>query len=123
MLCYTITHRNGLDDTTNKRDDASGQDGFRRAQGDDGDPAGAERAPTPGLDRLHHAAAVGRRRLGPGLVVMSTAAIQLDDLTLGYDRHPAVHHLSGSFAAGSLTAIVGPNGAGKTTLLKAIVGL
>ena len=54
---------------------------------------------------------------------MSAAAIQLDNLTLGYDRHPAVHHLSGSFAAGSLTAIVGPNGAGKTTLLKAIVGL
>jgi zinc/manganese transport system ATP-binding protein len=50
-------------------------------------------------------------------------AIQLDDLTLGYDRHPAVHHLSGSFAPGSLTAVVGPNGAGKTTLLKAIVGL
>jgi zinc/manganese transport system ATP-binding protein len=54
---------------------------------------------------------------------MSAAAIRLDDLTLGYDRHPAVHHLSGSFGPGSLTAIVGPNGAGKTTLLKAIVGL
>ena len=52
-----------------------------------------------------------------------SAAIRLDDLTLGYDRHPAVHHLSGSFGAGSLTAVVGPNGAGKTTLLKAIVGL
>jgi zinc/manganese transport system ATP-binding protein len=54
---------------------------------------------------------------------MSAAAIRLEDLTLGYDRHPAVHHLSGSFGPGSLTAIVGPNGAGKTTLLKAIVGL
>ena len=54
---------------------------------------------------------------------MSAAAIRLDDLTLGYDRHPAVHHLSGSFGPGSLTAIVGPNGAGKTTLLKASVGL
>ena len=49
--------------------------------------------------------------------------IRLSDLTLGYDRHPAVHHLSGAFAAGSLTAIVGPNGAGKSTLLKAIAGL
>ena len=49
-------------------------------------------------------------------------AIRLDDLTLGYDRHPAVHHLSGEIAAGSLTAIVGPNGAGKSTLLKAIAG-
>ncbi|MGV8998163.1 MAG: zinc ABC transporter ATP-binding protein AztA [Parvibaculaceae bacterium] len=49
--------------------------------------------------------------------------ITLTDLTIAYDRHPAVHHLSGAFAAGSLTAIVGPNGAGKSTLLKSIVGL
>ena len=34
-----------------------------------------------------------------------------------------MHHVSGSFAQGSLTALVGPNGAGKSTLLKAIVGL
>ena len=51
-----------------------------------------------------------------------SAAIRLDDLTLGYDGHPAVHHLSGTFAAGSLTAIVGPNGSGKSTLLKGIMG-
>ena len=51
-----------------------------------------------------------------------SAAIRLEDLTLGYDGHPAVHHLSGSFAAGSLTAIVGPNGSGKSTLLKGITG-
>lgn len=51
-----------------------------------------------------------------------SAAIRLDDLTLGYDRHPAVHHLSGEIAVGSLTAIVGPNGAGKSTLLKGIAG-
>lgn len=50
-------------------------------------------------------------------------AIALRDLTVAYDREPAVHHLSGTFAAGSLTAIVGPNGAGKSTLLKSIVGL
>jgi len=50
------------------------------------------------------------------------SAIRLTDLTLGYDRHPAVHHLSGEIEAGSLTAIVGPNGAGKSTLLKGIAG-
>ncbi|MBL8669452.1 MAG: ABC transporter ATP-binding protein [Alphaproteobacteria bacterium] len=50
------------------------------------------------------------------------AAIRLDNVTLGYDRHPAVHHLSGRFAPGSLTAVVGPNGAGKSTLLKGIAG-
>jgi len=52
-----------------------------------------------------------------------TIAIDLDDVTLGYERHPAVHHLSGRFAAGTLTAIVGPNGGGKSTLLKGIMGL
>src|SRR5690606_29317583 len=44
-------------------------------------------------------------------------------LTLAYHRHPAVHHISGSFAPGSLTAVAGPNGAGKSTLLKAIAGI
>ena len=51
-----------------------------------------------------------------------TQALVLDDLTLGYDGHPAVHHLTGRFAAGSLTAICGPNGAGKSTLIKGLVG-
>ncbi len=51
------------------------------------------------------------------------AVLSLDNLTVCYDRHPAVHHLSGAFPDGSLTAIVGPNGAGKSTLLKAIMGL
>ena len=49
--------------------------------------------------------------------------IRLTDLTLTHGRRPAVHHISGHFAPGSLTAIVGPNGAGKSTLLRAIAGL
>lgn len=51
------------------------------------------------------------------------AALKLSDLTIAYDRHPAVHHLEGAFELGSLTAIVGPNGAGKSTLLKTLAGL
>ena len=51
-----------------------------------------------------------------------TYALAFQDLTLGYDRHPAVLGLDGEIAAGSLTAIVGPNGAGKSTLLKGVVG-
>jgi zinc/manganese transport system ATP-binding protein len=51
-----------------------------------------------------------------------SALIRLDNLTVTYERHPAVHHVSGAFTAGSLTAIAGPNGAGKSTLLKAIIG-
>jgi zinc/manganese transport system ATP-binding protein len=50
-------------------------------------------------------------------------SIGLEDLTVAYDREPAVHHLTGTFAQGSMTAIVGPNGAGKSTLLKTIAGL
>ena len=53
---------------------------------------------------------------------MSAIAIRFDDVTLGYGRRPAVHHLRGTIPAGSLTAVVGPNGAGKSTLLKAVAG-
>jgi len=49
-------------------------------------------------------------------------ALRIRDLTLGYDRHPAVHHLDLDLAPGSLTAVVGPNGAGKSTLLKGLTG-
>ena len=49
--------------------------------------------------------------------------LQLRDVTLGYDRHPAVHHLDGEVAPGALLAVVGPNGAGKSTLFRGIVGI
>ena len=49
-------------------------------------------------------------------------AVVLHDLSLGYERQPAVNNLSGRFAAASLTAVVGPNGSGKSTLLKALAG-
>ena len=51
-----------------------------------------------------------------------TYALKFQDLTLGYDRHPAVHRLCGEIAKGTLTAIVGPNGAGKSTVLKGVIG-
>ena len=49
-------------------------------------------------------------------------AVWIDNLTVSYRQHPAVHHLSCRFAEGSLSAIVGPNGAGKSSLLDALVG-
>jgi zinc/manganese transport system ATP-binding protein len=51
-----------------------------------------------------------------------TAQLRFNNVTLGYDRHPAVHHLDGDVKSGSLTAVVGPNGAGKSTLFKGVVG-
>ena len=52
-----------------------------------------------------------------------SASVQLENVTISYNRHPAVHHINGTFAGGSLTAVAGPNGAGKSTLLKAIAGI
>jgi zinc/manganese transport system ATP-binding protein len=49
--------------------------------------------------------------------------VKLRDVTLGYDRHPAVHHLSGEIAPGALLAVIGPNGAGKSTLFRGLVGI
>ncbi|WP_040619216.1 zinc ABC transporter ATP-binding protein AztA [Rhodovulum sp. PH10] len=51
------------------------------------------------------------------------AQLAFRDLTLGYERHPAVHHLDGAVEKGALIAVVGPNGAGKSTLFKGIVGV
>ena len=39
----------------------------------------------------------------------SKAILRFENLTLGYNHHPAVHHLKGEIAAGSLLAVVGPN--------------
>lgn len=54
---------------------------------------------------------------------MTETAITFRDLTLGYNSHPAVHHLNGAVRKGSLTAVVGQNGSGKSTLMKGIVGV
>ena len=66
--------------------------------------------------------------LGTDLNVMSPTppapgpTIRFENLTLGYERHPAVHHLDAEIPGGSLVAVVGPNGAGKSTLLKGVAG-
>jgi len=51
------------------------------------------------------------------------AQLKFRDVTLGYDRHPTVHHLDGDVASGALLAVVGPNGAGKSTLFNLIAGV
>lgn len=51
------------------------------------------------------------------------ADVSFRNVSLGYNRHAAVHHLNGTMMAGCLTAIVGPNGSGKSTLCKGILGI
>ncbi len=53
---------------------------------------------------------------------VSEPALRIRGLTLGYDRHPAVHHLDAQVPTGTRLALVGPNGAGKSTLLKGLAG-
>src|SRR5438034_11424149 len=84
------------------------------------DPAYAGRRPA--WRRLRGQRGSLGHRLGRHEVSMS-AQVQFKDVTLGYDRHPAVHHLTGEVASGALLAIVGPNGAGKSTLFRGIVGI
>src|SRR4051812_833376 len=55
--------------------------------------------------------------------LMTNACLTFRDLTLGYNSHPAIHHLNGVVRKGSLTAVVGANGSGKSTLMKGIVGV
>lgn len=63
---------------------------------------------------MAHPSADPIRRCGP--------AVQIEDLTISYRQHPAVHHLNCALPGGSLTAVVGPNGAGKSSLLDALAG-
>ena len=57
------------------------------------------------------------------MVSAASPVVTLRNLTVSYRQHPALHHISGSFAPGSLTAVIGPNGSGKSTLLKSLAGL
>jgi ABC-type Mn2+/Zn2+ transport system ATPase subunit len=52
-----------------------------------------------------------------------THHLEIKDLTVAYQRVPAVHHVSLDVRCGHCVALLGPNGAGKTTFFKALVGL
>jgi branched-chain amino acid transport system ATP-binding protein len=48
--------------------------------------------------------------------------LELQDITIGYNRIPVVHDLNLTVRAGEVVALLGANGAGKSTTLRAISG-
>jgi ABC-type branched-subunit amino acid transport system ATPase component len=51
------------------------------------------------------------------------SVLELDGLSVAYDRAPVVRDLTLTVASGEVVALLGANGAGKTTTLRAISGL
>ncbi|HSI85481.1 MAG: metal ABC transporter ATP-binding protein [Candidatus Methylacidiphilales bacterium] len=49
--------------------------------------------------------------------------LDIENITVSYNRIPALHHISVQLRCGSCVGLLGPNGAGKTTFIKAIAGL
>ncbi len=49
--------------------------------------------------------------------------IEVHDLTISYNKKPALWSVDFDLEEGKIIGIIGPNGAGKSTLLKAIMGL
>lgn len=53
----------------------------------------------------------------------SSLAFSAHQLTVNYDKTPALWDISLEIPAGKCVAIIGPNGAGKSTLIKAAMGI
>ena len=71
------------------------------------------------VEPCHAAAPCERENAAQGT---APVLVSLQNVTVGYDRHPAIHHLQLEIAAGDMLAVVGPNGAGKSTFLKLLIG-
>jgi branched-chain amino acid transport system ATP-binding protein len=54
---------------------------------------------------------------------VSTAVLQIEQLTTGYDGAPVVRDLDLTVGAGEVVTLLGANGAGKTTTLRTVSGL
>jgi branched-chain amino acid transport system ATP-binding protein len=60
---------------------------------------------------------------GGQMAATSDVVLELDGLTVAYDRAPVVRDLTLAVGRGEVVALLGANGAGKTTTLRAISGL
>lgn len=49
--------------------------------------------------------------------------IELENVSLGYERHVVLKNLNLKISEGDFICVVGPNGSGKSTLIKGILGL
>jgi len=74
--------------------------------------AARERSASPSADGL----------TGTGTAT-AIRALELDNVSLAYDRTPVVRNLTLTVGAGEVVALLGANGAGKTTTLRGISGL
>src|SRR5262249_53141084 len=74
--------------------------------------AARERSASPSAD--------GAARAGTST---ATQALELDNVSIAYDRAPVVRNLTLAVRAGGAVALLGANGAGKTTTLRGISGL
>jgi manganese/zinc/iron transport system ATP- binding protein len=54
---------------------------------------------------------------------MTDIPLEIEDLTVAYNRKPVIWDVALTVEPGSLVGVVGPNGAGKSTLLKACMDL
>jgi len=49
--------------------------------------------------------------------------IKIENLSVSYDKKPALSDVSVQFLPNQITGLIGPNGAGKSTLMKTCIGL
>ena len=54
---------------------------------------------------------------------MTTAILQLKDISFAYHRDPVVKHITMQVEPGEFIGVLGPNGSGKSTLLKLLGGI
>lgn len=57
------------------------------------------------------------------IIQVPNPVIEVHNVTVSYDKKPAIWNVDFSLPEGKLVGIIGPNGAGKSTVIKAIMGL